>query len=158
MTHTDIPEPDKRSFILGMITAFSECVAGGCKRLALSPPLTHADYEMIAAEANELIEKHGLLHYHEENPELPEAERFDWILIAGKQETLDRYLALRRNGKSPAVSLEPFHSLLSYQPDNSIHTGFDAYRTRTVVKSHFKDGAWSPVESTETFSFTASNS
>ena len=129
MTHTDIPEPDKRSFILGMITAFSECVAGGCKRLALSPPLTHADYEMIAAEANELIEKHGLLHYHEENPELPEAERFDWILIAGKQETLDRYLALRRNGKSPAVSLEPFHSLLSYQPDNSIHTGFDAYRT-----------------------------
>ena len=32
--------------------------------------------------------------------------------------------------------------------------GFDAYRTRTVVKSHFKDGAWSPVESTETFSFT----
>jgi branched-chain amino acid aminotransferase len=32
--------------------------------------------------------------------------------------------------------------------------GFDAYRTRTVVKSHFKGGAWSPVESTETFSFT----
>jgi len=32
--------------------------------------------------------------------------------------------------------------------------GFDAYRTRTVVKSHFKDGAWSPAESTETFSFT----
>ena len=32
MTHTDIPEPDKRSFILGMITAFSECVAGSCKR------------------------------------------------------------------------------------------------------------------------------
>ena len=31
---------DKRSFVLGMITAFSECVAGGCKRLALSPPLT----------------------------------------------------------------------------------------------------------------------
>lgn len=26
---------DKRSFIMGMITAFSECVAGGCKRLAL---------------------------------------------------------------------------------------------------------------------------
>ena len=32
--------------------------------------------------------------------------------------------------------------------------GFDAYRTRTVVKSHFKDGAWSPIESTEAFSFT----
>ena len=64
MTHTDLPEPvrpapDKRSFILGMITAFCECVAGGCKRLALSPPLTRADYGMVADEAGELIEKHG---------------------------------------------------------------------------------------------------
>ena len=32
--------------------------------------------------------------------------------------------------------------------------GFDAYRTRTVVLSHFKDGQWSPVEESETFSFT----
>ena len=32
--------------------------------------------------------------------------------------------------------------------------GFDAYRTRTVVVSHFKDGAWSPAQTTETFSFT----
>ncbi len=32
--------------------------------------------------------------------------------------------------------------------------GFDAYRTRTVVLSHFKDGKWSPYEKTETFSFT----
>ncbi|MBR5955481.1 MAG: branched-chain amino acid aminotransferase [Bacteroidales bacterium] len=32
--------------------------------------------------------------------------------------------------------------------------GFDAYRTRTVVLSHYKDGKWSPVETTENFSFT----
>ena len=32
--------------------------------------------------------------------------------------------------------------------------GFDAYRTRSVVVSHYKDGAWSPAEVTETFSFT----
>ncbi len=32
--------------------------------------------------------------------------------------------------------------------------GFDAYRTRTVIFSHFKDGQWSPFEATETFSFT----
>lgn len=32
--------------------------------------------------------------------------------------------------------------------------GFDAYRTRTVVVSHFKDGVWSPAQTTETFSFT----
>ena len=133
MTHTDLPEPvrpapDKRSFILGMITAFCECVAGGCKRLALSPPLTRADYGMVADEAGELIEKHGLLHYHEENLDQPEDKRFDWILIATKKETIDCYLVLRREGKSPADSLEPFYSLLSYQPEESVHTGYDAYR------------------------------
>ena len=120
---------DKRSFILGMITAFSECVAGGCKRLALSPPLSRRDYEEVAAEAVNLIEKHGLLYYHEENPDRPETGRFEWILIAAKQETIDRYLALRRKGYSPAESLEPFYELLSYRPEESVHTGFDAFRS-----------------------------
>ena len=117
---------DKRSFILGMITAFSECVAGGCKKLALSPPLNHEDYETVGAEANVLIERHGLLHYHEENADRP---GFEWILIAGKQQTIDSYLSLRRKGCSPVDSLEPFYELLSYQPEESIPSGYDAYRT-----------------------------
>ena len=119
---------DKRSFILGMITAFSECVAGGCKRLALSPPLTRADYEAVGAEAEEIIRKHGLLHYREENGDRPEKGRFEWILIAGKRETLDAYLALRGKGFSPVDSLAPFAELLSYNPAESVHTGYDAYR------------------------------
>ena len=32
--------------------------------------------------------------------------------------------------------------------------GFDAYRTRTVVLAHYRDGAWSDISLTETFSFT----
>ena len=120
---------DKHSFILGMVTAFSECVAGGCKRLALSPPLSDEDYAETAEEACALIEKHGLLHYHEENADQPEGKRFHWILIAGRQETIDSYLALRRAGYSPAESLEPFHELLSYRSEESVHTGYDAYRT-----------------------------
>lgn len=120
---------DKRSFILGMVTAFCECVAGGCKRLALSPPLSRADYETVAAEAYDIIEKHGLIHYHETNADQPEDRRFEWILIAGKQETIARYLALREQGISPAVSLAPFSDLLSYDPAESVHTGYDAYRS-----------------------------
>ena len=120
---------DKRSFILGMVTAFSECVAGGCKRLALSPPLTRDDYRMVAEEACNIIEKHGLVYYHEENLDQPEDVRFEWILIAGKQETIERYLVLRGSGYSPMVSLKPFSDLLSYNPEESIHTGYDAYRT-----------------------------
>ena len=120
--------PDKRSFILGMITAFCECAAGGCKRLALSPPMKHEDFEMVKDEAYALIEKHGLIHYHEENRDQPEEARFDWIVIAGKEKTLSAYLALRDQGYSPVNSLEPFHQILSYQPEESIHTGYDAYR------------------------------
>ncbi len=122
-------EMDKRSFILGMITAFSECVAGGCKRLALSPPLSKADYQAVAADAYEIIEKHGLLYYHEENRDQPEEIRFEWILIAGKRATIDSYLSLRKQGFSPMDSLAPFSDLLSYNPKESIHTGYDAYRT-----------------------------
>ena len=120
---------DKKSFILGMVTAFSECVAGGCKRLALSPPLTRSDFETAADEAYEIIEKHGLIHYHEENLDQPESLRFDWILIAARQETIDRYLELRRRGLSPMKSLKPFEELLSNDPSESIHTGYDAYRS-----------------------------
>ena len=121
--------PDKRSFILGMITAFSECVAAGCKRLALSPPLTRDDYASVAEEANTIIEKQGLLHYHELNLDQPEEKRFEWILIAGKQETIDQYLNLHERGFSPIDSLAPFSDLLSYKPEESIHTGYDAYRS-----------------------------
>ena len=119
---------DKRSFILGMITAFSECVAGGCKRLALSPPMAKADYTMVEGEARELIGKHGLISYHEENGDLPEAERFHWLLIAARQETIDEYLTLRAQGYSPARSLKPFHSLLSYDPSQGVPVHYDAFK------------------------------
>lgn len=120
---------DQRSFILGMITAFSECVAGGCKRLALSPPLSVATYELVRDEAEELIKKHGLIHYLEKNEDLPESERFSWILIAAEQKTIEEYLRIREEGYNPAHSLRPFYSVLSYNPETAIHTGYDAYRT-----------------------------
>lgn len=119
---------DKPSFILGMVTAFCECVAGGCKRMALSPPLSRADYETVHAAAEDIIEKHGLMHYHEENPDLPAGERWDWIVIAAKPETLDAYRRLRAAGESPARGLAPFAGLLSYNPAEGVHTGYDAYR------------------------------
>ena len=125
---------DKRAFILGMVTAFSECVAAGCKRLALSPPLTRADFEQVSAEAYEIIERHGLLHAHEENLDRPAEERFEWILIAARRETLDAYQTLRRRGLSPAVSLVPFAELLSYNPVESVQTGYDAYRSLFGMK------------------------
>ena len=119
---------EKRCFILGMIVAFSECVAGGCKRLALSPPLEPGEYDEIGAEIDAIIEKHGLIHFRERNAELPEGERWEWVLIAARQRTIDAYLALRRQGHSPARSLEPFFDLLSYNAGEGVRTGYDAYR------------------------------
>ena len=119
---------DKRSFALGMITAFCECVAGGCKRLALSPPLTAREYAALEEEARALIARHGLICYHERNEDLPEAERFEWLLIAARRETIEQYLALREAGASPARSLAPFAELLSYDPEQGVSTGYDAWR------------------------------
>ena len=119
---------EKRCFILGMIVAFCECVAGGCKRLALSPPLRPAERAEIEAEAREIIEKHGLLCMLERNGELSEGECWEWLLIAARQRTFDEYLRLRGEGHSPARSLEPFYGLLSYDAEEGVRTGYDAYR------------------------------
>lgn len=121
-------KPDQRSFILGMITAFCECVAAGCKDLALSPPLSHEVYEAIHEEAEQLIERHGLISLHEENLDLPEKNRFEWILIASQEEIFRKYRDLRSRGLSPAQSLKPFSELLSYNAEKSVSTGYDAYR------------------------------
>lgn len=87
----DRRELDKYSFILGMITAFCECVASGCKRMALSPPMYKDDYSMVAKEANLIIKKHGLVYYHEHNLDQPEDKRVEWILISAVQGTNQQY-------------------------------------------------------------------
>ena len=83
---------------------------------------------MVAKEANLIIKKHGLVYYHEHSLDQPEDKRVEWILISAVQGTNQQYLALREKGFSPMDSLSPFHELLSYQPAQSVHTGYDAYR------------------------------
>ena len=119
---------DQPSYVLGMITAFCECVAGGCKRMALSPPLTGDIFNQVRAEAYADIEQHGLIHYHEKNEDLPLEERFHWIVIAARQETIDEYARLRAQGFNPAKWMKPFYDLLSYNEAESVRTGYDAYR------------------------------
>ena len=119
---------DQVSYIMGMITAFCECVAGGCKRMALSPPLTEGEYEAVRREAERVIEAHGLRHYHEKNEDAPEGKRWQWIVIYRREETIGEYLRIRSEGKRPTESLEPFYGVLSYDEKESVHTGYDAYK------------------------------
>lgn len=117
---------DKDSFILGMVTAFCECVAGGAKPLALSPPLTDGDYERVGEAAWKLVVDHGLTPYHEENLDLPQGQRCHWVVICRERQVLDDYLALRAQGHSPRRDLTPFFGVLGYT-EKRIHTGYDAY-------------------------------
>ena len=92
---------------------------------ALSPDvLDYYDGEVV----RRIVEKHGLVHHHELNGELPEEERWEWLLIAARRETIEAYLERRRRGDSPARSLAPFYDLLSYDAGQGVHTGYDAYR------------------------------
>lgn len=117
---------DRTSFILGMITAFCECVAGGSKPLALSPPLTDADYAAVQAQAYSLIVAHGLEAYHEENLDLPPDMRVHWIVIYAKKAALQAYLQRRQEGKNPMLGIDDFAQVLGYTQDR-IHTGYDAF-------------------------------
>lgn len=119
---------DQISYTMGMIAAFCECVAGGCKRMALSPPLNGSLFNQVRQEAYQCIEKHGLKYYHEKNEDLPEDERFHWIVIAARQETLNEYAQLRAQGFNPAKWMKPFYELLSYNEAECVRTGYDAYK------------------------------
>ena len=50
---------DRKSFILGMVTAFAECVANECKKAALSPPFYPEDYETVLWEIGSIAEDQG---------------------------------------------------------------------------------------------------
>ena len=105
---------DRKSFILGMVTAFAECVANESKKAALSPPFYPEDYETVLAEVNIIAADQGIYVWYEENTDLPEAKRLNWFVLYKFPEVLDEYKALRKQGFNPALHLNEFISFLSY--------------------------------------------
>lgn len=92
---------DARSYHLGLIYAFAEVVASGCKKLALSPPLTEEQLEEIMDDVRLIAREYGLVLYVDDdflttrlfNP------LYTWgkivIHIAAEQSTIDEYKELR---------------------------------------------------------------
>ncbi|HAA04176.1 MAG TPA: hypothetical protein DCE18_12450, partial [Syntrophobacteraceae bacterium] len=62
---------DRESFMLGMITAFAECLAGEAKKLAFSPPFYPEDYKCLREEAERICQEQGIFLWHERNADLP---------------------------------------------------------------------------------------
>lgn len=58
---------DKISFQLGMINSFAEMVACGVKKLALSPPISQEDYEVITKASERIVKGFKIKLYLEKS-------------------------------------------------------------------------------------------
>ena len=105
---------DRKSYILGMITAFAECVTNESKKLALSPPFYPADYDAVINETSIIAEEQGIFLWYEKNLDIPGNQRLNWFVLYKFPEVLDEYRRLRDEGYNPAWHFEKFSELLSY--------------------------------------------
>lgn len=105
---------DRRSFALGVATAFCECVAAECKKCAFSAPLTPGECAEQREAMEQIAAEHGLQIYYEESLDLPEPDRLCWYAFYKYDEVLEEYLALRAEGLHPITDLNPFFGVLSY--------------------------------------------
>lgn len=142
---------DRKSFILGMITAFSECVEKEAKKAAFSPPFYPNDYLSLIDETILIADEQGLNIWYEENMDLPERERVCWFVIYKFPEVLDEYKELRIKGFNPAYDLSKFHDFLSYGIVYGENSSMVKPKMRknteiidTVARILFKPGEWPP--------------
>lgn len=105
---------DRKSFMLGMITAFAECLAGEAKRLAFSPPFYAEDLESIRQEAERIAGEQGIYLYFEENADLPVPGMLHWYVMYKFHDVFEEYRRLRAGGYNPALHFDKFAALLSY--------------------------------------------
>jgi len=105
---------DRKSFMLGMITAFAECLAGEAKKMAFSPPFYPEDYKSLREEAERICQEQGIFLWHEKNSDLPAGRRLHWLVLFKFPEVLEEYKKLRKEGFNPALNFQKFTALLSY--------------------------------------------
>ncbi|MBW1667799.1 MAG: hypothetical protein JRI79_10955 [Deltaproteobacteria bacterium] len=142
---------NRKSFILGMITAFCECLANECKKIAFSPPFYPEDYEKLLPEAKKIAKEQGVFLWYEKNPDIPEKARLNWFVLYKFPEVLDEYKRLREEGHNPAWDLKAFYKLLSYGTAWGINADRVIPKTRekrgsldTVSRLLLKPGDWPP--------------
>ena len=132
---TDERKIDWRSHQLGAMTAFAEVVDNGCKRLALSSPMTGEQFDSVIEGIREVAAKRDLILHVDDD--FLETILFDHepirgktvIHIVAKQATVDEYKGLKEKKRkhreagtlSEEVELEVawgLGRLLSYDDDS----------------------------------------
>ena len=143
---------DRKSFILGMMTAFAECIANECKKAALSPPFYPEDYDIVLPEAENIAREQGIYLWYDKNLDIPERIRLNWFVLYKFSEVLDEYKRFRNQGHNPAWNLEKFSDLLSYGivwgegADKVIpRIREDRLKIETVSRVLLKSGDW-PIQ------------
>ena len=98
-------EIDRASFQLGMINCFVEMVACGVKKLAISPPLSPDDYELISKASDKIVESFKIKAHLEKSLLLtdlqpPEFTKGKWsILYYEDDNVITTYLNLKKRKK-----------------------------------------------------------
>ena len=143
---------DRKSFILGMMTAFAECVTNECKKLALSPPFYPEDYNTVVSKAERIVDDQGIFLWYDENLDIPESRRLNWFVMYKFPDMLDEYRDLRRRGYNPAWHFAKFSDLLSYgtawgQGADAVVTGMRQQKNTkdTFARVLLKPGDW-PIQ------------
>jgi hypothetical protein len=142
---------DRRGFILGMITAFCECVGNECKQAALSPPFYREDLALVQAEAARIAKEQGVHLWLEENADIPAPHRLTWYLIYKFPEIRDEYVQLRQRGLNPVWNFGDFRKILSYGTvwgqgaEQVVPRIRETRRTEeTVARVLLRQGDWPP--------------
>ena len=128
---------DRKSYILGMMTAFAECVTHECKKIALSPPFYPKDYDAVASEAERIADEQGVLLWYDENRDIPENRRLNWFVLYKFSDVLKEYRNLRGQGYNPAWHFAKFSDLFSY--GTAWGEGADAVVTRMRQRKNTRD-------------------
>ena len=105
---------DRASFILGMITAFAECISNEAKKLAFSPPFYAEDYDDVKGKAETIANDLSVHVWLERNEDLSLEKPLYWLVIYKFPEVLETYQQLRTRSLNPALHFEHFFELLSY--------------------------------------------
>lgn len=124
---------DRISFHLGMINCFVEMVACGVKKLALSPPISPEDYEIVSPLSDRLVKEYGIHSFLEKSLMVTDLQSEDFtkgkwlILYYDNAQVLKMYKTLKEKkeqlekmGQYDSLSRKEisrtFMSLLSYPP------------------------------------------
>jgi len=92
---------DRISFEVGMINCFVEMVANGVKTLALSPPISPENYNLIGPLSDKIVKGFNINSYLEKSLIITELQSEDFtkgkwsILYYDKNEVLDQYINLK---------------------------------------------------------------